>query len=145
MSDWRTSYLVGRAGRILGEHLDEALAEVGLTLAEYTALSVLRARPGLSNARLARRALVTPQAMHKVVRALEGRGLVARSDANSGGRAREAFVTPAGKRLLAKVAPRIDAAEDAFFAPLGERDRADFERMLVTVSGMDTASAPSGW
>lgn len=143
MSDWRTSYLVARAGRILREHLDDALGAVGLTLAEYTTLSVLSARPGLSNARLARRALVTPQAMHKVVRALEARELVARTDANSGGRAREAFVTPAGTRLLKEVAPHVDAAEDAFFAPLDQRERAAFERMLVTVSGMDTIGASS--
>jgi DNA-binding MarR family transcriptional regulator len=143
MSDWRTSYLVGRAGRILHDHLDDALAAAGLTLAEYTALSVLSARPGLSNARLARRALVTPQAMHKVVRALEERGLVARADANSGGRARETFVTPAGTTLLEEVAPSIDAAEDAFLAPLRADERADFERMLASVTGMDTVGALS--
>ncbi len=58
-------------------------------------------------------------------------------------RARETFVTPAGTKLLKEVAPSIDAAEDAFLAPLGARERADFERMLASVSGMDTVGAVS--
>lgn len=145
MSEWRTSYLVARASRILREHLDEALAATGLTLPEYTALSVLSARPGLSNARLARRALVTPQAMHKVVRSLETRELVARVDADGGGRARETFVTDTGRTLLEEVAPRVDAAEDAFFAPLDDRERTDFQRMLLTLGGMDGAGSSARW
>jgi DNA-binding MarR family transcriptional regulator len=70
---------------------------------------------------------------------------VARDDASSGGRAREAFVTAAGTRLLRAVAPRVDAAEDAFFAALDERERADFESMLARVSGLDTVGASTRW
>ena len=70
MSDVTASYLIGRADRIISTHLEAALQGSGLSLPEFTALSVLATRPGLSNARLARRSLVTPQAMHKVIRSL---------------------------------------------------------------------------
>ena len=43
------------------------LAEIGLSVQEYTAMSVLGARPGLSNAQLARRSLVTPQSMIEIL------------------------------------------------------------------------------
>ena len=55
------------------------LAEWELSVQEYTSLSVLGARPGLSNAQLARRALVTPQSMIEILSKLESRGGVGRA------------------------------------------------------------------
>ena len=40
---------------------------IPIALTGYTALSVLRAQDGLSNAQLARRSLVTPQSMSEVL------------------------------------------------------------------------------
>ena len=57
MAETRTSYLVGRADRLLRSILEECLADHPLTLNEVTALSVLASRPGLSNAGLARRSV----------------------------------------------------------------------------------------
>ena len=83
MSMRTASYLIGRADRIVSAGLEAALADSGLSLHEFTTLSVLTARPKLSNAELARRSLVTPQAMHKVIRSLEDAGLVTRAAAPS--------------------------------------------------------------
>ena len=63
----RLSYLIGRLDRVLRRRLSAAVEPVGLTLPAYTALSVLRAQDGLSNAQLARRSLVTPQSMSEVL------------------------------------------------------------------------------
>ena len=84
VTDTRTSYLVGRADRLLRAELERRLDGHTLTLNEVTALSVLVSRPGLSNAALARRSLVTPQAMHKVVRSLEELGMVERRASPNG-------------------------------------------------------------
>lgn len=135
MPELRTSYLVGRADRVMRAGLDEALTEAGVTVAELTVLSVLTGRPGLSNARLARRSLVTPQAMHKVIRSLEERGLVSRTSPATGGRSLETVITDAGRRLLGEVEPMVTAAEDAFLAPLDAPERDAFETMLRKVSG----------
>jgi hypothetical protein len=52
----RISYIIGRLeDRALSLAVEERVAEHGLTLLQYTALSVLRLRSGLSNAQLARR------------------------------------------------------------------------------------------
>jgi DNA-binding MarR family transcriptional regulator len=138
MSELRTSYLVGRADRVLRARLEESLAAAGVTLNELTVLSVLAARPGLSNARLARRSLVTPQAMHKVVRSLEDRGLVRRSSAAAGGRSLEAVITDAGRQLLADLEPLLTAVESAYLAPLDASERVAFESMLRRVSRLDS-------
>ena len=74
----RLSYVIGRLDRILRRRLAAAVEPCGLTLPAYTALSVLRAHGGLSNARLARRSLVTPQSMSEVVATLERKGFIRR-------------------------------------------------------------------
>jgi DNA-binding MarR family transcriptional regulator len=98
---WRVSYLVGRLDRLLARRLTLALAPLGLSLPEYTTLSVLGGSDGLSNAQLARRSLITPQAMNEVLRGLEERGLVLRRPGASRGRVRPAQLTAAGRRALA--------------------------------------------
>jgi DNA-binding MarR family transcriptional regulator len=125
------SYLIGRADRIVRHHLEAALAGSGLSISEFTTLSVLTARPGLSNARLARRALVTPQAMHKVIRSLEDAGLVTRTAAAEGGRALEAMITEEGAALVAAVLPRVEAVEEHVFAALDAQDRRELLRLLM--------------
>ncbi len=131
MSDLTTSYLIGRTDRIIRARLEAVLLDTGLSLPEFTALSVLVARPGLSNARLARRSLVSPQAMHKVVRSLEDAGLVARTAHPSGGRALETVITAKGERVFNDVLPRIREAEDRTLAALDDDDRREFVRLLI--------------
>ena len=75
----RLSYVIGRLDRVLRRRLSAAVEPTGLTLPAYTALSVLRAQDGLSNARLARRSLVTPQSMSEVLALLVEQGYVRRS------------------------------------------------------------------
>ena len=74
----RLSYVIGRLDRVLRRRLSAAVEPSGLTLPAYTALSVLRAHDGLSNARLARRSLVTPQSMSEVLAQLVEQGYVRR-------------------------------------------------------------------
>jgi DNA-binding MarR family transcriptional regulator len=137
MQELRLSYLVGRADRILRTHIDELLSELDLSVSELTALSVLTARPGLSNARLARRSLVTPQAMHKVTRSLEDRGLVTRAPSEAGGRSMDTFITDAGSDLLSKADSLLDQVEEDFLDGLSPADRKELTRMLLAVCNLD--------
>lgn len=134
MPEMRASYAIGRADRVMRDHLEASLTATGLTLFELTVLSVLAARPGLSNARLARRSLVTPQATHKVMRSLENKGLITRAESDAGGRALETTVTEEGAQVLTEALPLLEAAEDAFFEPLDAEERATFEQLLRRVS-----------
>jgi DNA-binding MarR family transcriptional regulator len=129
----RTSYLVGRVDRLLRVRLGEALEPHGLTLSEYTTLSVLASRGGLSNAQLARRALITPQSMNEVLARLESRRLVRRKAGE--GRARPAELTAAGAKLLRAADWNVDAAEDAMLEGIGAADRARIKKLLEVISG----------
>lgn len=129
----RTSYLVGRLDRLLRARLGVALEPHKLTLAEYTTLSVLAARGGLSNAQLARRALITPQSMNEVLARLETRKLVRRKAGE--GRARPAELTAAGVKLLRAADWSVDAVEDAMLDGVPVRDRKRIKDLLEVISG----------
>ena len=104
--------------------LREALGQHGLSLPEYTTLSVLRARGGLSNAQLARRSLITPQSMSEVLASLSGRNLILRQAAPDHGRVIRTELTRAGTRVLAVCDRALDELEREMLQALGERDRA---------------------
>ncbi len=131
MADLTTSYLIGRTDRLIRAELEAALLDTGLTLPEYTALSVLRARPGLSNARLARRSLVTPQSMHKVVRSLEDAELVVRTAKPAGSRVLGAEITPKGEEVLDHMLLRVHTAEDRVLHELDDDERRELLRLLT--------------
>lgn len=131
----RLIYAIGRFDTALRAELKRRLAPLDLTLSEFTTLSVLSARAGLSNAQLARRALVTPQAMNQVLASLEQKGLTRREslrEDRSGAhhRARGAQLTAKGERQVRRCIPLVDAVEDACFAEIEPRERAALAAML---------------
>jgi DNA-binding MarR family transcriptional regulator len=119
----RVSYLVGRLDRLLRRRLGRALFDYDLSLAEYTTLSVLSARSGLSNAQLARRSLITPQAANEVLTRLEERRLLRRVTDPQHGRIRPAELTATGRRLLAKADAAVDLVERDMLAGLTGAER----------------------
>jgi DNA-binding MarR family transcriptional regulator len=120
----RISYVVGRLDRALRREIGRLVAPHGLTVPQYTALSILRDRAGLSNAQLARRSYVTPQSMNEVIAALERDGLVARSPAANHGRVLEMTLTDAGHEVLARCEQAVDEMESRMLADLDEEGRA---------------------
>ncbi|MEO6087476.1 MAG: MarR family transcriptional regulator, partial [Umezawaea sp.] len=71
-------YAVKQVELAIRARLDEVLKPLGVTSSQYTALTVLDRRDGLTSAELARNSFVTPQAMADLVVALERRGLIVR-------------------------------------------------------------------
>lgn len=107
----RLIYAIGRLDRVVRRELSERLAPLGLTWPQYTTLSVLEARPGLSNAQLARRAMISPQAMSEVTVTLERMRLLERKASPTNNRILRARLTPKGRRLLAKCEEQVDDLE----------------------------------
>lgn len=110
------SYVVARLDRALRREIDEAVRPHGLTIARYTALSVVARRAGLSNAQLARRSYITPQSMSQVIRALERDGLIEREPDPQHRKILRATLTPAGRRVLATCDRAVDALEREMLA-----------------------------
>jgi DNA-binding MarR family transcriptional regulator len=126
----RISYVVGRLDRALRREIAALVAPHGLTVPQYTALSILRDRGGLSNAQLARRSYVTPQSMNEVIAKLERDGLVARSPAANHGRILEMTLTPAGREVLHRCEDAVTEMESRMLADLDDDDRAQLLKAL---------------
>ena len=92
----RLTYLVKRLEMAERARMDEVLRPLGVTLHQYTALSILERREGLSSAQLARRHYVTPQAMHQLVASMERDGLIQRRPDEANRRILSAWLTEHG-------------------------------------------------
>ena len=127
----RVSYAVGRLERVLRRRLTAAVEPDGLTLPAYTALSVLRAQDGLSNAQLARRSLVTPQSMSEVLGLLVEHGYVRRRAEPGHGRVIRNELTKAGSRALARCDRAVDAVEREMLGELESDEVAGLRDVLL--------------
>ncbi|OJG06080.1 putative HTH-type transcriptional regulator [Pseudonocardia autotrophica] len=106
-----TLYLVKRLELAIRARLDEALRPHGLSTLQFTALTALRARDGLSSAQLARRSFVTPQTMNEMVRWLERRGHIVRRRDPDNRRVLLLTLTDEGRALLERCDPLVEGIE----------------------------------
>lgn len=121
----RFSYAVATLERSIRRSLGAVLRPFALTVAEYTALSLIRRRDGYSNAELARRSFVSPQAMHEMISSLEERGLLERAPSESHRSMRHTHLTDRGRELLDRCNTAVDTMEEAMLAGVSKGQRAE--------------------
>jgi DNA-binding MarR family transcriptional regulator len=115
-------YAIGRVSQGIRRELRTRLAPWQVSVQEYTTLSVLDARPGLSNAQLARRAMITPPSMIEMLAKLERRGLVQRDVDPANARILRTALTPQGRELLLAASPAVQDVEDQLLEGVSARD-----------------------
>jgi DNA-binding MarR family transcriptional regulator len=141
----RISYVVARLERAIRGEISARVRPHGLTTLQYTTLSVLnRHGAPLSNAQLARRAYMTPQAMSEVIDALEGKGLIKRNRDPNHGRLLPAKLTAKGRLVLAECELEVGEMEDRMLAGLSARERAVFRKSLKSAVRALGAGFPLG-
>lgn len=129
----RISYAVARLERAIRSEIATRVAPYGLTTLQYTTLSILsRHGAPLSNAQLARRSYMTPQAMSGVIEALERKQLIKRNPHPNHGRLLPAVLTAKGRRVLEACESAVDEMETIMLAELGTQERAAFRNVLVS-------------
>ena len=112
----RTTYLIGRLDRTIRRALEGLIRDQAVTVLGYTALTVLAARPGLSNAQLARRSFMTPQGMNQALAVLTERGLVDRRPDVLNRRVIRLELTPKGAEVVEICAERVERFEQELLA-----------------------------
>lgn len=117
------AYLVGRLDHVLSRRLRENLAPLGLTVTQYTALSVFRAQGSLSNAQLAERTMVSPQSANEMVKAMEAQGWIERRPDPSHGRIIQISLTIAGHAVMERCDAEVVKVEAQMFAALTVEER----------------------
>lgn len=128
--DLQPGHAIRRLHQIsVGIFLQE-LADVGVTPVQYAALQVVGNRPGIDQRTLARSIALDASTTGGVVDRLEARGWMARRTAPEDRRARQLVLTPAGEQALADCIPGMLRAQEQILAPLTERQRTEFMRLL---------------
>src|SRR5450755_1447901 len=127
----RVGYLLRQAQHTLRTALYQPLAELGITAAQYSVLSVADAEPGLSGAELARDTMLTPQSVNAIVVHLERGGLLERCADARDQRLRRIYVSQSGREVLAAARPAVWAVEERMVASLTEGEQAAFRRQLT--------------
>lgn len=113
--------------------LEAALSAHGFTTSQYTALSVLRVRPGITSSELARRSFVKAQSMAETVASLHTRGLVHRQQDPAHARRLLLHLSEAGQEALQAVETPVAEAESAILEGLSEPARAQLASSLRTL------------
>ncbi len=116
------AYLVGRLDHVLNRRIRESVAQFGMTAAQYTAMSVIRAHGQLSNAQLAERSMVSPQSANEMVKTMAARGWISRESALSHGRIIHIGLTEAGASLLDQCDAAVAEVEATMLGEMGEDD-----------------------
>ncbi|ALE73372.1 MULTISPECIES: MarR family transcriptional regulator [unclassified Pseudonocardia] len=125
-----TLYLVKRLELAIRARMDEALRPHGLTTLQFTALTALRERDGLSSAQLARRSFVTPQTMNEMVRWLEKHGHVVRRRDPDNRRVLLLTLTTTGRDLLERCDPLVGAIEEEMLGAVPDVQHPLFRQSL---------------
>lgn len=105
-------------------------AGLDLTPAQFGALALIAAEPGMDQTRLTDRLALDRSSVTKCVERLEARGLIRREVQPSDKRARLLFVSEAGYALLDATEAHVQRAQAAILAPLGPERAALFVSML---------------
>ena len=124
-------YLVKQLELAVRARLDELLRPSGITVLQYTALTVLERHDGLSAAQLARDSFVTAQSMADMVHALQERGLIRRERNPRNRRELLILLTDAGRAVLAAHAEPVRRLEERMVAGLGDRQIDQFRQTLT--------------
>ncbi|MEU2006793.1 MarR family winged helix-turn-helix transcriptional regulator [Rhodococcus sp. NPDC019627] len=123
-------YAIKQVELAIRARMDTILRPLGLTALQYTALTVLRRRGGLSSAELARNSFVTAQTMGEMLAALERRGLVTRQVDPDNRRRMFTYLTDEAHQLLTEYDTEICALEEHMVRELNVRQREAFRGYL---------------
>ena len=124
-------YRLKEAQSLLRSRMEETLRPLGITVAQYVCLEILKSTPGASNAELARQAFVTRQTMNTLLRGLQERGLIERATHATKGRALPTMLTPQGEQMLAQATGRIRETEQQMVGRLSDTQRQELWDLLT--------------
>jgi DNA-binding MarR family transcriptional regulator len=142
-------FLMKSLQHTLRQCMDEALRKRGLELsfAHFAALFGLFCEPGITGAKLARRAMVSAQTMNSVLRRLEEEGRIERRPHPESRRADSWSLTDEGIELLEQARGVGSAVFARMLAPLGPTEVAALEdylrRCIAALEGDAGARTPN--
>jgi DNA-binding MarR family transcriptional regulator len=124
-------YTVKQVELAARHHLDELLKPSGITALQFTALTVLQRRDGLTVTELAHNSFVKVQSMADLLRPLHERELISRRADPTHGRRQLITLTRAGRNLIDEYDSRVRALEQQMLAPLSRDEALQLRTLLA--------------
>jgi DNA-binding MarR family transcriptional regulator len=128
------AYLLRQAQAATRLTIERALAEFGVTSAQFVVLTMLRAYPDLSGADLARVVLLTPQTVGVIIRNLERDGAIRKTPHPIHGRVLQWTLTRPGTTLLDKCRRHVQAVERRLVSGLSAKSQATVRFWLARIA-----------
>lgn len=126
-------YLIGRLDHAVNRRIRDALTPLGLSVAQYTALSFLESQSQISNAQLAERSLISPQSANEMIKLMEKKGWVERAPDPTHGRIVRLSLTAGGQALLDQAHERVARLEGGMLGKLSLAQRNVLQQNLRQV------------
>lgn len=124
------SLRLSELGRAAGAGLRRHLAPLGLDARHYRVLAEVATLDGCSQRALTARLGIPPSRVVVILDGLEQRRLVERRERPGDRRSYALGLTPAGRDLLERARPLVEACDLALTGGLAETDRRDLDRLL---------------
>ena len=112
-------------------NVEEAMRANGVTATQAGVLTQLRQSPGLSSSDIARRLILTPQAVMAAIAPLEKLALIERADDPTHGRIRRCFLTDEGERVAKACEAAAGEVEENLLASFDITQRREFAELLA--------------
>lgn len=130
-------YLLRQAYAVHRSRLEQALQPLGLTLPQFSVLTMLSAYPGIAGADLARLSLLTPQTICVILNNLEKAGFIRRSAHPVHRRAQCIELSPAGLLMLKNCKQRVELVEQILLQGVPAKEEEVVRRWLVQLAMTD--------
>lgn len=127
----RPGFLVRRLHQVHVALFAESCGRFGITPVQYSVMTALQREDELDQVSLAAEVGIDRANATDVIRRLEGRGLLRRAAGESDSRLKMCSLTPAGRRLAARMRPAVERVHRRTIAALPPRERAAFLASLV--------------
>jgi DNA-binding MarR family transcriptional regulator len=131
----RPGFLLRRAHQISAAVFEDECRDLGLTPAQFGVLTVVRAHPGMGQSSLARALGFDKVTVLRVLRGLEGRGLVARATAVDNKRNICVQLTSGGEAVLEQAQKPAEKAYRRLLAPLDRTQQTQLLDLLQQLTG----------
>lgn len=140
----RPGHLIRRAQQISVSVFLDVCADLSVTPVQYAALAAIDAHPGIDQAALAGMIAIDRSTAGNVVSRLEEKGWARRKADSRDKRFKRISATPAGRQLLERIKPRLDAIQERVLGPLTPKERRQFIDLLAKMVDLnnDISRAP---
>jgi DNA-binding MarR family transcriptional regulator len=132
-----TGFLMNWAATRSREAFGRALVDVGLKPPQFGILTMIAARPGMTQHELVGATDVDPSTMVALLDHLEASGLAERRPHESDRRKRSVFLTAKGKQTLERGQKAAAEVGEQTMERLSAEERREFHRLMRKLTGLD--------